>query len=131
MAFEMTGDRELIADLVIASEEMLPAIERVAGRAGQQMQKTARAILAGHRHLPHLGRAITYTAETVGDTVSVECGPERGRLQAGLGPYVEDGTIHNAPLPFMSPALDMEAGPFERYLGDLAVDLLEGAKLRV
>lgn len=126
----MTGVRELIADLEVASDEAVGAVERVVGAGCRNIQVGVRRRWAGHPHIPHLGRAVDYDVTREGDTVSGEVGPNRAKRQGGLGSYIELGTVHSGPIPALSPELDIEAPKFERALGDLAADLLEGARIR-
>jgi hypothetical protein len=49
-------------------------------------------------------------------------------LQGGLGRVIELGTVNNAPIPHLTPALELEFPTFERYIAELGVDLLTGQK---
>ncbi|WP_024817096.1 HK97-gp10 family putative phage morphogenesis protein [Arthrobacter sp. 31Y] len=60
---------------------------------------------------------------TVGQsgTIGAEFGPT-----AEYGPYVELGTSRMAPQPFMGPAADEIAGPFEQAMAQLGAEVLRG-----
>ena len=133
MGAKSEGLVELAADLQKAADTVVEQGKKVVGQGCLNIKRDAQRIVRGASHrgyLPHYPRSITYDVTREGDSVSVEIGPERGRLQGGLGAILEFGTSHSPPIPHLSPALDAEAPGFERYLGDLAGDLLEGARAR-
>lgn len=53
--------------------------------------------------------------------IAAEFGPT-----ADYGPYVELGTSRMAPQPFMGPAADAIAGPFEQAMAQLGTEVLGG-----
>lgn len=131
MGVRVTGLRELEADLRAAVEHVVEDGKKVAGRAGLNVKKEAQRIIRAHSprgYLPHYPRAISYDVSAAGTVISVEIGPRSDRLQGGLGPYIEEGTVNNAPVPHLAPALDLEEHAFYSYLEDLAERLLEGKR---
>jgi hypothetical protein len=133
MGFEMTGATELIAVLTVAADEVMPAVENVVGKGCLNIKRQAADIIRAVSHLgylPHYPRSISYDVTRGGDLVTGEVGPDAAKLQGGLARILEYGTVNNAPIPHMSPALDAEAPRFERALADVAVDLLEGVRPR-
>jgi hypothetical protein len=123
---ETEGLDELIVGLTVASDEVMPAVEKVIGQGLNNIKKDAARRIRGYPHLPHLPRAIDYDVVRDGFTVTGEVGPNRALLQGKLGWVPEYGTPTSAPHPYMSPAFDAEVPKTERYLGDVAVQLIEG-----
>lgn len=129
MGAHATGMTELIDDFQRAHDEVIEGAKKVVGQGCNNIKKDAQRIIrASSRrgYLPHYPRSIGYDVTASGALVSGEIGPAKGRLQGGLGPYIENGTIHNAPIPHLSPALDTERPAFERYAQELGASLLEG-----
>jgi hypothetical protein len=129
---KVTGLEELSDDLRKAVEDAIPAAKKIAGKGSLNVKKEAQRIIKayGHRgYLPHYPRAITYEVKASGAIVSSEIGPESERLQGGLGPLIENGSVNNSPIPHLSPALDGEENTFYSYMEELGESLLEGTKV--
>jgi hypothetical protein len=123
------GLTELAADLQKVAAEVEDRGKRIVGQGCLQIKKAAQRTIraASHRgYLPHYPRSITYDVTSAGGNIRGEVGPERGRLQGGLGAILEYGTINNAPIPHLNPALDAEAPVFARYVAELGESLLGG-----
>lgn len=77
-------------------------------------------------HLPALPRSINYDTTVNGSQIIGEIGPEHGRRQAELAPFIENeyGSTRNSPRPGGAPALAAEKPKFERALEDLALKSL-------
>ena len=134
MGAHAEGLSELIGDLQRAQDEAVEATKRVIGKGSGNVKKEAQRIIRAaspHGYLPHYPRAITYDVTADGTTVTGEIGPRRDRRQGGLGSYVELGTVHNPPVPHLSPALDAEVEPTARYLERVGAQLLEGDRTAV
>jgi hypothetical protein len=129
MGAKAHGLTELEADLRKAAEEAVPAAKKIAGKGSLNIKKNAQRIIRGASHrgyLPHYPRSITYEVKASGTLVSSEIGPESTKLQGGLGRLIENGSVNNAPIPHLSPALDAEENAFYSYMEDLGEQLLEG-----
>ncbi len=123
------GLTELEADFAKAAKEAVPAAKKIVGKGSLNIKKEAQRIIRGASHrgyLPHYPRAVTYEVKGAGTLVSGEIGPETSRLQGGLGPLIENGSVNNAPIPHLGPALDLEENRFYGYMEDLGEKLLEG-----
>ena len=132
MGAKASGLRELSADLRKAVEDTIPDAKKVAGKGGLNVKREAQRIIrerSKREYLPHYPRAITYEVKASGSVVSVEIGPENGKLQGGLGRIIENGSVNNAPIPHLSPALDLEENRFYGYMEDLGEKLLEGQQV--
>jgi hypothetical protein len=125
MGLEFEGLDELIVALTVASDEIVDEVEKVVSKGCLNIKREAARRWSGYAHLPHLPRAVDYDVTRDGDTVTGEVGPNKAKLQGGLGAYIEFGTIHSGPIPAMMPAADAEAPRFERALADVAVELIE------
>lgn len=134
MGAHAEGLSDLIDDLQRASDEAVEATKKVIGKGSLNVKKDAQRIIRAaspRGYLPHYPRAISYEVTASGSVVTGEIGPRRDRKQGGLGSYVELGTVHNPPIPHLSPALDAELEPTARYLEDVGARLLEGDRTPV
>jgi hypothetical protein len=129
MGATVTGLDELAADLRFAAEHAIEEVKKVVGQGCNNIKKDAQRIVRANSrrgYLPHYPRAITYTVSVRGQEVVGEIGPDPAKLQGGLGKIIENGSVNNAPIPHLSPALDLEEPRFARYLEELGAKLLEG-----
>jgi hypothetical protein len=129
-----TGLSDLIDDLKTAEETAVEAAKKVIGKGSLNVKRGAQKIIRASSprgYLPHYPRAISYDVTASGTVVTGEIGPRRDRDQGKLGSYIELGTVHNAPIPHLSPALDAEIPATERYLEDVGARLLEGDRTPV
>lgn len=120
---------KLSADLHKAVEEAIPAAKRITGQGCNNIKKDAqRTIRARSRrgYLPHYPRSITYEVKVVGYVVTGEIGPDPAKLQGGLGGLIENGSVNNAPIPHLRPAIDKEIPVYARYIGEMGLKLLAG-----
>jgi hypothetical protein len=124
----VTGLSELIDDLQQAQATVVEQTKKVVGKGCNNIKKDAKARVTGYAHLPHYPRSINYDVTADGATVTGVVGPDRDKLQGGLGRVIELGTVNNAPIPHLAPALELEFPAFERYIADLGFDLLAGQK---
>jgi hypothetical protein len=131
MGAKSQGFKELAADLGIASETVVEEGKKVVGRGCLNIKKQAQGIIRSNSprgYLPHLPRAISYDVTAHAADIVGEVGPDADKPQGGLARIIEYGTVNNAPIPYLSPSLDAEEPRFERYVGELGVQLLNGRK---
>jgi hypothetical protein len=121
---EVTGLRELIADLDKAGSRSVPAVRGVVEHGAVNIKKDWRQRWAGIAHAPALSGAVTYDVAFGLMTVGAEVGPDKEMRQGALANIIEFGTENNAPIPGGLPALDAESPKFERGLADLGERLL-------
>lgn len=129
MGAHAEGLSDLIDDLKTAEETVVEKAKKVVGQGSLNVKRDAQKIIRANSprgYLPHYPRAISYDVTAEGTVVTGEIGPRRDRDQGGLGPYIENGTVHNAPIPHLSPALDAEEPRLARYMEELGASLLEG-----
>lgn len=129
MGAKSEGLKEFVADLGKAAETVVEQAKKVVGRGCLNVKKDAQRIVRAAStkgYLPHYPRSISYDVTARGDSVTGVIGPDRNRLQGGLGRVIEYGTIHNAPIPHLSPALDAELPRLEQYAAELGERLLDG-----
>lgn len=132
MGAKVTGLEELSDDLRQAVENAIPDAKKIVGKGSLNIKKEAQRIIkaASHRgYLPHYPRSISYEVKASGAVVSSEIGPDSAKMQGGLGPLLENGSVNNSPIPHLSPALDDEEGPFFTYMEQLGESLLEGRQV--
>lgn len=129
MGAKATGFADLESDFQKALDEALDGAEKVVGAGCNNIKKTARRIVKERSvrgYLPHYPYAIGYTVKSEGTVASGEVGPESSMPQGGLGRIIENGSVNNAPIPHLAPALDEEEPAFAHYIEELGVRLLEG-----
>lgn len=127
------GLKELHDDFEKAAREAVPSAKKIVGQGCNNIKKDAQRIIRGASHrgyLPHYPRSITYEVTASGALVSGEIGPESAKLQGGLGRLLENGSINNAPIPHLAPALDLEEHRFYSHMEDLGEKLLEGLSVQ-
>lgn len=118
---------DLADDLDRAAEKVLEESRKVIARGALNIKRDAAARVSGLAHAPYYPRAISYDTAVRGDTVHAEIGPDKGRPQGPLGNLLEYGSMHNAPIPHLAPALEVEAPRTADWLEQVAGDLLEGS----
>lgn len=129
MGATATGLTELVADLRKAAARAVPDTKSVVSKGSLNIKREAQRVIraASHRgYLPHYPRSITYDIAVSGAVVTSEIGPVAARPQGVLGRVLEEGTVNNAPIPHLSPALDLEEPRFVRAMEELAVEIIEG-----
>ena len=129
MGAHSTGLVEIAAHLDKAATTILEQGKKVVGQGCLNIKRDAQRIIraASHRgYLPHYPRSISYDVKAAGDSVIGEIGPDRAKLQGGLGRLIEYGSQNNAPIPHLNPALDAELPKFTRYASELAEKVLFG-----
>jgi len=132
MGAKATGLEELSDALQQAVKNAIPAAKKIVGQGMNNMKKDAQRIIRAYSkrgYLPHYPRALTYEVKASGAVVSGELWPDPAKLQGGLGPIIENGSINSAPIPHLSPALDHEENTFYSYMEDLGIKLLEGVEV--
>ncbi|MEV6124380.1 hypothetical protein AB0M23_28385 [Streptomyces sp. NPDC052077] len=114
MTVVVTGAQATAAALLrsLAQADRL-ATTAVAVTAGKVKRGAAQRI-SGHRYLPAYPSSITYTVSRGAAGPEAEIGPDKGRPQGPLGNLIEYGSVNNAPLPHLGPALDENADDLVR-----------------
>lgn len=128
MGASISGAKELAGDLQYAHDEAVSEAKKVVGKGSGNVKRGAQRIIraeSSRGYLPHYPRAITYDVTASGTLVTGEIGPRKDREQGGLGAYIEEGTVNNAPFPHLAPALELEEPEFATFVEELGVKLLE------
>lgn len=128
MGAKAHGLSELEADLRKAAKDAVPAAKKIVGQGCNNIKKDARRIVRAGSHrgyIPHYALAISYDVKASGTVVSGEVGPDAAKPQGGLA-LIENGSVNNAPVPHLSPALDIEDPKFNHFMEELGARLLEG-----
>lgn len=94
---------------------------KVVAKGALNIKTDARRRRSGSKYLPALVQAITYESHETPAGGWAEVGPEHGKRQGNLGHIPENGTLTNAPEPYMAPAAAAEQPRFEKAMQDLAV----------
>lgn len=119
-----TGLKEWRGVLADAPADVVPETRKVVAKASLNIKNDAKKKISGLAHAPHYPRAIGYDTAVAGTKVTSEIGPDKRKPQGALGNILEYGSVNNAPLAHLGPALDFEVPNLERYLGELGEDLL-------
>lgn len=115
-----------------AIDNAVPDAKKVVGKGSQNVKRGAQRIIRADSHrgyLPHYPRSISYEVTAKGTVVQSEIGPKSERLQGGLGRLLEFGSVNNAPIPHLYPALELETPEFIAYMEKLGQALLEGIEV--
>lgn len=121
----VTGLTELLAAFAKAEAEVDDKTQRVVGMGCLNIKKDWQRRWTGYAHIPHLPRAISYDVDSAAGVITGEVGPDRLKMQGGLGSYVEFGTRNNGPIPGGIPAHAAEEPKFVRAMADMAEELLD------
>jgi hypothetical protein len=122
---ELVGVREMEGVLEGAGKAALPEGRKVVARGALNMKKGMRRRVQGIGHAPAYPSSITYDIETKGLTVEAEVGPDKARRQGALGNILNYGTLNNAPIPHVEPALADEQPKYYAALEALAAKLVD------
>lgn len=98
---------------------------KVVEKGALNIKNGARERISGLKHAPHYPRTIGYDMGWDLRGPVAEIGPDKRKRQGALGNILEHGTVKNAPIPHIRPALDEELPRYEKAMGDLAARLLE------
>jgi hypothetical protein len=131
MGAKLFGWKELGEDLHVASETVVEQGKKIVGKGCLNIKRQAQGIVRGaspHGYLPHYPRSISYDVTGRGADIVGEVGPDRAKLQGGLGRIIEYGTVNNAPIPHLSPSLDAELPRFEQQVAVFGEKLISGQK---
>lgn len=131
MGAKSEGLKELAADLQKAADTVEDRGKRIVGQGCLHIKRDAQRIIRAAStkgYLPHYPRSISYTVTSGGGSIIGEIGPDRAKLQGGLGRIIEYGTVNSAPIPHLSPALDAEVPRFERFVAELGESLIAGER---
>ncbi len=116
---------KLVADLGQIPATVLPEARKVVARGANNIKKDARKRWRGHPHARMLPYAVSYDVKQRATSVEAEIGPDKDKPQGALGNLFEYGSLNNAPIPALAPALQAEEPGFVKYLEELAVKALE------
>jgi hypothetical protein len=130
MKIEITADsvNDLRADLREAPAEAHRNVVKATTFSANGIKGTAREFAGGIAHAPAYPRSITYDVDDrgVGAGVTAEIGPDKDLRQGALGNLLEYGSVNNAPLAHLGPALDRWSPDWENGLGIAIADALDG-----
>jgi hypothetical protein len=132
MGANSSGLRGLSDDLRAAVERLVPEAKKVVGKGCLEVKRDAKRVIRARSrrgYLPHYPRSISYEVKAAGAVITGEIGPDPAKPQGGLGGLLEYGSINNAPIPHLGPALDREEPVIARYLEELGVSVLEGERV--
>lgn len=117
---EVFGLEAVVADLEGAPVRLIANLRVAVQINCKKVRDDARSRITGRKYLPAYPYSITYETAYGPDSVEGEIGPEWNRSQGPLGNLIEFGSVHNAPIPHLGPALDANAD-----------DLLTGVEIAV
>ena len=115
---------EWAADLQHAADTVLDEAEKVISKGSLNVKNEARDLISGRAHLPHYPQSITYDIDRDAVSVTGTIGPDKDLLQGPLGTIIENGSVNNAPIPHLNPALDNEEPRTVNAAEDLGERLL-------
>lgn len=114
MDIQLQGVDELALDLDQAGDkvtaELYPVVKRAAQNIKTVWRRKAKASAGAHGKLYPL--AIDYDVDRLGYRIDAEIGPQAGMPQGGMGRGFEYGSIHTAPKPDGTAAVEAEEPKF-------------------
>lgn len=127
------GLKALAADLDRAARVAPESARSVVQKGALNVKTDAQKRVSGIAHAPLYPATITYDSWKTEAGAGAEIGPDPEKRVGGgphrtpgnLGAIFEYGSVNNAPIPHLAPALEAERPRFERAMQDLAVDALE------
>lgn len=122
------GLDELAGLLQHAQDTVVKETRKVVAKGALNIKKDTADRWRGNRHAPYISGAVSYDTNVSGTEVSAEIGPDKARRQGALGNLLEYGSVHNGPIPALSPALDAEEPRFVQAMEDMAARLLGDEK---
>lgn len=131
MGARTIGWKEIGDDMRLASENVIEDGKKVVGKGCSQIKKQAQRTIRGHSprgYLPHYPRAISYDVTARAASIIGVVGPDVGRPQGGLARIIEFGSVNNAPIPHLIPALDDEEPKFAHHVAELGEKLINGQR---
>lgn len=105
-----------------AVKESAPIVAKGALNIKNDMREQA----SGHPHFPAFPSSITFDTEVTATGIEAEIGPDKDRPQGALGNLLYFGSSKNAPVLDIMAPMEAEAPRFEKALGLVAVNLLDG-----
>lgn len=107
---DVIGLTVVVDDLGTFAERLRVNAAKAVKVTSHKVRDDARRRISGHKYLPHYPRTITYDVKVTAEGVEGEIGPDKSlKGQAPFGAFLEYGSVHNAPLPHLGPALDANA----------------------
>jgi hypothetical protein len=116
--------QQFLWQLTEAQSRSVAAVDGVVAKGALNIKKDAAKRISGHPHLPAYPRSITYDLYHLPFQARADIGPDKSKRQGAMGNIIEYGTVNNAPLPHLRPALDAEAPRFADSLMALGEQLL-------
>lgn len=129
MGAKTYGWKEVGRDMHTASERVVEDGKKIVGKGCLNIKRQAQQTIreqSPHGYLPHYPRSISYDVTARAANITGEVGPDAGKLQGGLARLLEFGSIHNAPIPHLIPAIDDEEPKFARYVAEFGEKLING-----
>jgi hypothetical protein len=114
-----------IVDLDKAISDAPDEAAKVVGRGALNIKNGARRRIGRPAHAPAYGYSIGYDMRNTMRGPEAESGPDKNRRQGALGNLLEYGSVNNAPIPHIAPAVADELPKFEQAMEDLAGKLLD------
>lgn len=110
MGVDVIGLNVVVDDLNAFPQRLAVNVRKAVQVTSHKVRDDARSRISGHKYLPHYPRTITYDVKATAEGFEGEIGPDKSlRGQAPFGAFLEYGSVHNAPLPHLGPALDANA----------------------
>jgi len=125
ISFESPDLDRLVADFGSAGARVRPAVRAVVVRGAVNIKKAAKAAAPNPHFAGLYINSITFDVVETGDTVTAEIGPDKNKPQGALGNLLEFGGSKWPPHPHLVPAWEAEIEPTERWVGEVAGQVLE------
>ncbi len=120
----VTGDKEVALALDKAAARSIPAVYGVVEKGALNIKEDAKQRVSGLAHASKYPSSITYDMAYGLGSIEAEIGPDKSRRQGALGNLLEFGSVNNAPIPHMVPALRSEETKFSAAMEAMATGLL-------
>lgn len=115
MSADVSELLQYASQIASTADRVTPALSKVVERGALNVKRESIRIFdsySNRAHLKHYPKSISYDMV---NPLEAEIGPDKSKLQGGMGTGVEFGSVHTKPMPHLFPALDLEVPRVQKW----------------